>query len=317
MRPSANPAVQTARTTHIFRGVHRLLAVVAVVLLAGAVQTASAAARTHHRHAAKHHALRASRHPRAHAPAQVTRGQRSRPPLRRPPERPPPPCPRAAPATCSGGDLVPTSANLAQVGAATLCLINQQRAAAGLPALRETAALDAAAASHSADMVAKNYFDHVAPTGLGLVDQVLGAGYATVGTLLDLGENIATGVDSLATPASTVASWMASPPPPGQHPRPPLHRHRDRRGGRRPGHARHRRRRSDLHAVVREDRLISGRPPYWIRSGVPTLTRRDRRTMSALRSRMHPCDGCPGTRPGSSVPWRPTTPPPGQSVSAA
>ncbi len=35
----------------------------------------------------------------------------------------------------------------------------------------------------------------------------------------------------------------------------------------------------------------------------------------ALGTRTQPCDGRPGMRPGSFVPWMPTTPPPGQSLS--
>ena len=37
--------------------------------------------------------------------------------------------------------------------------------------------------------------------------------------------------------------------------------------------------------------------------------------MSALRTRMQPCDGRPGISSGWSVPWMPTTPPLGQSDS--
>jgi hypothetical protein len=39
--------------------------------------------------------------------------------------------------------------------------------------------------------------------------------------------------------------------------------------------------------------------------------------MSALRSRMQPCETAPGIRSGRSVPWMPTYPPPGQSVSVS
>lgn len=38
-------------------------------------------------------------------------------------------------------------------------------------------------------------------------------------------------------------------------------------------------------------------------------------TISQSGTRMHPCDGCPGIKDGSFVPWIPMTPPPGQSVS--
>ena len=39
--------------------------------------------------------------------------------------------------------------------------------------------------------------------------------------------------------------------------------------------------------------------------------------MSALRIRMQPCEIRPGISSGRSVPWMPTKPPPGQSVSMA
>ena len=118
----------------------------------------------------------------------------------------------ASSAACADGGLVPTSANLAQIRAATLCLINQQRTAAGLGPLRENAALDTAAQSHSDDMVSGNYFDHTAPSGADPLSRVVAAGFATVARVLDLGENIAAGADSLATPVATVANWMDPPP---------------------------------------------------------------------------------------------------------
>ena len=119
--------------------------------------------------------------------------------------------PAAAPAGCADGDLVPAAANLDRIRTASFCLVNQQRAAQRLPLLRVDPVLQAAAQSHSADMVGQNYFDHVAPTGIGLLDRVLAAGYVVVAGVLDVAENIATGSGALATPSSTVAAWMASP----------------------------------------------------------------------------------------------------------
>ena len=52
-----------------------------------------------------------------------------------------------------------------------------------------------------------------------------------------------------------------------------------------------------------------------MRSGVPTGSRWNRYVMSRLRRRMQPWEGRPGIRPGWLVPWMPTTPPPGQSLS--
>jgi hypothetical protein len=52
-----------------------------------------------------------------------------------------------------------------------------------------------------------------------------------------------------------------------------------------------------------------------IRIGVPIGIRCASRTIAALRTRMHPCDGRPGISSGWFVPWMPTTPPPGHSDS--
>jgi uncharacterized protein YkwD len=121
------------------------------------------------------------------------------------------PAPQAAPTSCADGDLTPTSANLDQIRAATICLINMQRGAAGVGQLTERPDLDAAAAAHTQDMVARDYFGHVGSTGVGLLDRVVGAGYAALGDVLGLGENIAAGGGPLATPNATVAQWMGSP----------------------------------------------------------------------------------------------------------
>lgn len=116
-----------------------------------------------------------------------------------------------APLNCTDGDLLATAANLDRVRAATFCLVDQQRAAHGLAPLRDDPVLDAAAQSHSADMVAGDYFDHAAPDGSGPLDRVLAAGFAGLDGSLGVAENIATASGSLATPAATVADWMASP----------------------------------------------------------------------------------------------------------
>ena len=65
----------------------------------------------------------------------------------------------------------------------------------------------------------------------------------------------------------------------------------------------------------RTDLFIAARQLIVI--GVPIGSSRASRTMSALRSRMQPCETAPGMRSGRSVPWMPTYPPPGQSVSVA
>ncbi|HWH11016.1 MAG TPA: CAP domain-containing protein [Solirubrobacteraceae bacterium] len=98
------------------------------------------------------------------------------------------------------------------MSAATLCLVNQQRAAAALAPLVDNAALDVAAESHSIDMVANDYFDHVTSTGVDVLHQVLDVAFAAVSDVVDVAQNIAAGAAGDATPAATVADWMSSPP---------------------------------------------------------------------------------------------------------
>lgn len=112
---------------------------------------------------------------------------------------PPPPGPAdAARATrpCRDSRLVPTPRNLHRVRKATLCLINQQRAAHGLASLRENASLHARAQRHTAQMVIADYF----------ADDRLTAAPGRA-----IGENVAVGSGALTTPAAMVAAWMDSP----------------------------------------------------------------------------------------------------------
>jgi uncharacterized protein YkwD len=112
---------------------------------------------------------------------------------------------------CAGADWVPAMSNLAQIRAATLCLINQQRAKNGLAPLKDNGRLDSAAAQHSEDMVQNNYFDHTGPSGETFDSRIMTSGYVPGGWDYMLGENIAAGTLGLATPAAIVAAWMSSP----------------------------------------------------------------------------------------------------------
>jgi len=113
--------------------------------------------------------------------------------------------------TCTGVDLQPTPSNVAQVRSATFCLINHQRALAGLSALRENSTLDSVAQAKSDDMVARDYFDHTSPDGVTAASRVLNSGYVPNGSSYSIGENIAFGTETLGTPAQIVQAWMQSP----------------------------------------------------------------------------------------------------------
>jgi uncharacterized protein YkwD len=120
-----------------------------------------------------------------------------------------------APATasaddCAGADLVPAAGNVAVVGQATLCLLNQQRAAHGVGALAENATLSTASTGYSQRMVAQSFFDHESPDGGTLVKRLTGAGYLGGAHAWVVGENIGWGQGTLATARSMVGAWMDS-----------------------------------------------------------------------------------------------------------
>jgi uncharacterized protein YkwD len=117
----------------------------------------------------------------------------------------------AAPHHCANTHVVPTHSNLRVVDAALLCLHNQIRASHGLPHLTINPKLGKAAAGHSSNMVRLRYFDHTDPNGRTFVQRVLREGYVARNQGWSLGENIAWGTGSLATPAAIMKAWMQSP----------------------------------------------------------------------------------------------------------
>jgi uncharacterized protein YkwD len=120
--------------------------------------------------------------------------------------------PATASGYCPGANLTPKPGNTESVAAATLCLINDERARFGEPALIADAHLSNAAAGHSRDMDARHYFEHVSPGGQTPLMRIRASGFIPnghVGYLL--GENIAWGTLWLGTPHAIVRAWMASP----------------------------------------------------------------------------------------------------------
>jgi uncharacterized protein YkwD len=114
-------------------------------------------------------------------------------------------------AACPGADVVPAAATLAQASQATLCLLNDERAAAGLHPVAEAQGLTQPSAAYSARMVAQNFFAHVAPDGSSLVDRLTAARYIDPQGDWTVGENIAWGQGDLATPRNIMVAWMNSP----------------------------------------------------------------------------------------------------------
>jgi uncharacterized protein YkwD len=113
---------------------------------------------------------------------------------------------------CENTELTPEPDNLAEIRAASFCLVNQERARNGELPLRANGELEVAAQGHSEEMVSEDYFAHVAPSGLTPVGRVLATGYIPSSQVgYTIGENIAWGTLQLSTPSAIVTAWIASP----------------------------------------------------------------------------------------------------------
>ncbi len=120
--------------------------------------------------------------------------------------------PATASGSCPNASLTPTPQNLESVVAATLCLVNDERVRFGEHALIEDSRLARAAAGHSRDMDARDYFEHVSPGGQTLLMRIQASGFIPDGNVgYTLGENIAWGTLWLGTPRAIVKAWMESP----------------------------------------------------------------------------------------------------------
>jgi uncharacterized protein YkwD len=108
-------------------------------------------------------------------------------------------------------DAPAASCPVAMTDAAVRCEVNGIRQAAGLAPIKTTGALKVAAQRHSDDMVRRNYFSHVSPSGLTLRERVARTGYLRRARNHRLGENIAWGSGAAAAPAEIVKAWMNSP----------------------------------------------------------------------------------------------------------
>jgi uncharacterized protein YkwD len=120
--------------------------------------------------------------------------------------------PATASRDCPGANLTPEAGDIENVVAATLCLINDERARFGAPALIEDPRLTGTASEHSRDMDAHDYFEHTSPSGQTLLDRIQASGFIPNGDVgYTLGENIAWGTMWLGTPRTIVKAWMESP----------------------------------------------------------------------------------------------------------
>jgi uncharacterized protein YkwD len=154
---------------------------ITVALVASIAPSAGAAAQSTHKHHRRHHHRRHHRH--RHAKVQAAQATRA-----------------VISQQCVGADTPADATNLIEMRAAVVCLINQERAAHGLPTLKVSTKLTRSAQNWNQWMVGSGQFTH----GNNFAGRISAVGY----DWQTAGENIATG---FATPRSVVAAWMASP----------------------------------------------------------------------------------------------------------
>lgn len=113
---------------------------------------------------------------------------------------------------CAHADALGGQATVDDFEASTLCLMNAQRVAYGLRPLRAQSRLALAAASFANEMVSGKFFAHQSPKGSTPLSRIKATRYMRKTISWMVGENIAWGTGSLATPRATVQAWMHSPP---------------------------------------------------------------------------------------------------------
>ena len=166
-------------------------------------------------------------------------------------------------ASCSGADSSPAQLGSSKANRATLCLLNRERRAHGLRALRSNSKLARAARGHARDMVAQRYFSHDSRNGASFSTRIKRTGWTRSRRSYTMGENIGWGGGSLSTPRSMVQRLDEQRRPPRQHPlalvQPDRHRHRQRRADRRQRRdLRHRLRRLNLNPRPEGRLALSG-----------------------------------------------------------
>ena len=113
-------------------------------------------------------------------------------------------------AGCTGADSAPSALSASAANHTTLCLLNAQRRAHGLRALRLDSKLGRAASGHAHNMVSKHFFAHDSLNGASFADRIKHTGWTRSRRSYTIGENIGWGGGSLSTPRAMVSAWMHS-----------------------------------------------------------------------------------------------------------
>jgi uncharacterized protein YkwD len=117
----------------------------------------------------------------------------------------------AAASSCVGADIEAEGLGQTELETTVTCLINEERAKAGIRPVRTNGSLRRAAAGHSNDMVQDGFFEHTSPSGRTFIDRISSTGYTRGARRWLIGENLVWGSGSQSTPQSMVEAWMGSP----------------------------------------------------------------------------------------------------------
>jgi uncharacterized protein YkwD len=121
------------------------------------------------------------------------------------------PAPRAH-TSCKDTGLRPTPKDTARVTAATLCLIDRERAVYSLGALRTNGSLQQIAAGQAKAMVIGDYFGDDTPSGTTPWQRITASAYGIGAHSVAAAQNIGWGTKQMATPVGMVSIWMHSAP---------------------------------------------------------------------------------------------------------
>lgn len=117
----------------------------------------------------------------------------------------------AAASSCVGADAEAEELSQTQLETTVTCLINEERAKAGVRPVYANGNLRQAGAAHSYDMVSDGYFEHTSPRGRTFIDRISNTGYMRGARRWLVGENLVWGTGSQSSPQAMVAAWLASP----------------------------------------------------------------------------------------------------------
>jgi uncharacterized protein YkwD len=117
---------------------------------------------------------------------------------------------KAASDRCQSADAMPGQVSASELRDAMLCVMNAQRSARGLTRLRDQPALAQVASRFARQMVRDRFFDHTSPGGSTMLSRIKQTTYLHRALSWTVGENLAWGTGTLATPRAAVDAWMHS-----------------------------------------------------------------------------------------------------------